>query len=144
MAKKPKISKTQAVRDYLKDHPGAMSGEIAAALNKQGITITPDHVATIKTKENRAAKKAAKKPVAAVEAAPAVVEKPTNGGTITLEQIKKVAHTIKTLGGLQRVGEVLSLIKELGGVKKFKDLAEAMTVTGTEATTLTSTDEVPF
>ena len=66
--------------------------------------------------------------------APAVVEKPTtNGGTITLEQVKKVAQTIKTIGGYQRVLEVLEVIKELGGVKKFKDLAEAMTATETDA-----------
>ena len=58
-----------------------------------------------------------------------MVAKPaTNGGTITLEQIKKVAFTIKTLGGFQRVIEVLDVIKEMGGVKKFRDLAEAMTV----------------
>ncbi len=82
--------------------------------------------------------------MAAAPAAPAVVEKPTNGSTITLEQIKKVAHTIKTLGGLQRVTEVLAVIKEMGGVKKFRDLADAMSVTGTEGTTVTSTDEVPF
>ena len=138
MAKKPKVSKTQAVRDYLSAHPGAMSKEIAAALTKQGIKINAGHVANIKTKINKesATKKAAKKPVAAVAAAPTVVEKPTNGGTITLEQVKKVAHTIKTLGGFQRVTEVLEVIKELGGVKKFKDLAEAMTVM--------ATDDIPF
>ena len=82
-------------------------------------------------------KKAAKKPAAAVVAAPAApapVEKPTTngGGTITLEQVKKVAQTIKMLGGFQRVIEVLDVIKEMGGVKKFKDLAEAMTVTETD------------
>jgi short-subunit dehydrogenase involved in D-alanine esterification of teichoic acids len=139
MAKKAKISKTQAVRDYLKDHSGAMNVEIAAALSKQGITITPAHVGTIKTidKKAHAARKAAKKS-AAVEAtasvAPAVVEKPaTNGSTITLEQIKKVACTIRTLGGYQRMTEVLDVIKEMGGVKKFRDLAEAMTATAADA-----------
>ncbi len=143
MAKKPAISKTQAVRDYLSVHPGAMSKEIAAALTKRGIKINAGHVANIKTKINKETatkKKAAKKPaavaVAAAPAAPASVEKPTtNGGTITLEQVKKVAHTIKQLGGIQRMTEVLAVIKELGGVKKFKDLAEAMTVT--------ATDEIP-
>ena len=139
MAKKPAISKTQAVRDYLKAHPGAMSKEIAAALTKQGIKINPGHVANIKTKVNKGAatKKAAKKPAVAVAkaaAAPETVEKPTkNGDTCTLEQVKKVAQTIKTLGGLQRVTEVLAVIKELGGVKKFKELAEAMSVTSTDA-----------
>ena len=141
MAKKPKVSKTQAVRDYLKAHPEAMSKEIAAALTKQGIKINAGHVANIKTKINKevATKKAAKKPAAAVVAAPAVVEKPTNGGTITLDQVKKVAHTIKTLGGFQRVIEVLEVIKELGGVKKFKDLAEAMSVPAT-----VTDDGIPF
>jgi len=146
MAKKQAISKTQAVRDYLKAHPGAMSKEIAAALTKQGIKINAGHVANIKTKINKeaATKKAAKKPAAAVTAepvAPAAVEKPTNGGgTITLDQVKKVAQTIKTLGGFQRMTEVLAVIKELGGVKKFKDLAEAMTVTETA----TGADAIPF
>ena len=136
MAKKPKINKTQAVRDYLKDHPGAMNVEIAAALKKQGIKITPAHVGTIKTidKKALAAKKAAKKAavVEAAPAAPAVVEKPAkNGDTITLEQVKKVAHTICTIGGYQRVLEVLDVIKETGGMKKFKELAEAMSVPAT-------------
>ena len=150
MAKKPKPNKTQAVRDYLKDHPGAMNKEIATALTKQGIKITPAHVATIKTKDNQArnAKKAkkvgaktvkkAKKPAAVVPAVPSTIEKPKNGDTITLEQIKKVAQTIKSIGGFHRVLEVLEVIKGAGGVKKFKELAEAMTATDT------ATDDMPF
>ncbi len=134
---KPEVNKAKAVRGYLKDHPDAMSGEIAAVLNKRGIDITPSHVAAIRSKNSKTstAKKAAKKPAVDVAApvAPAVVEKlAKNGDAITLDQIKKVAHTIKMLGGLQRVTEVLAVIKEMGGVKKFKDLAEAMTVTGTD------------
>jgi len=63
-------------------------------------------------------------------AAPAAVAKPTtNGGTITLEQIKEVAQTVKAMGGYQQMTEVLDVIKDAGGVKKFKELAEAMTVT---------------
>ncbi len=137
MAKKPKVSKTEAVRDYLKEHPGAGNVEIAAALTKQGIKITRGHVSVIKSKDikTHAIKRAAKKPAVVEAAAP--VEKPApNGGTITLTQVKLVAATIKTLGGYQRVMEVLAVIKELGGVKKFKDLAEAISVTGT--------DEIPF
>jgi len=132
---KPQINKTQAVRDYVKAHPWAMSGEIANALNEQGIDITPRHVSAIRSKDSktRAAKKEAKTAVATetpVPAAPAAVEKPaTNGGTITLEQVKKVAQTVKAMGGFQRMTEVLDVIKASGGVKKFKELAEAMTVT---------------
>ena len=39
MAKKQKVNKTQAVRDYLKAHSGAKSSEIAEALTKKGIKI---------------------------------------------------------------------------------------------------------
>lgn len=92
-----------------------MNVEIAAALNKQGIKLTPGQVSTIKTihKKAHAAKKAAKKP-AAVEAAPApaVVEKPAkNGDTTTLEQVKKVAQTIKTIRGYQRVIEEMTALR---------------------------------
>jgi hypothetical protein len=138
MAKKPEISKTQAVRDYLGAHPGAFPLEIVAALRKHGITITSSHVANIKTKINKTgtARKAATKQTAEAPA-PAAVEKPTkNGDAITLEQVKKVAHTVKSIGGFQRVTEVLDVIKALGGVKKFRELAEAISVT--------NTDDIPF
>ena len=70
-------------------------------------------------------KKVAKAKV--VVEAPAPIEKPAKpADTITLEQIKKVATTVKALGGFQRMTEVLDVIKQAGGVKKFKDLAEAI------------------
>ena len=133
MAKKQTVNKTEAVKDYLKAHGKATRGEIAAALTKQGITITPGHVSNIltKLKKTRKTRKPAKK--ASVETAPAVVEKPKANGVITLEQIKKVAHTVKAMGGFQRMTEMLDVIKEAGGVKKFKDLAEAMRISPTDA-----------
>jgi len=126
--------KTAAVQEYMNSHPEAMPAEIAAALTKQGIEITPGHVSTIRGNLKKAGngKKKATKP--APEVTPAAVEKPAaNGGTITLEQVKEVAQTIKTIGGYQRMIEVLETIKASGGVKKFKDLAEAMTVSETDA-----------
>jgi arginine repressor len=141
MAKKQAVSKTQAVRDYLKTQPEATRGEIAAALAKQGIKITPSHVANIKSKlkKMRHARRAvATKPAAAPTPTPATVaaEKPTkNGDTITLDQIRAVAQTVKAVGGSTRLNELLGLIKEIGGVKKFKDLVEAMTVTEVDVVT---------
>ena len=136
MGKKQKVNKTQAVRDYLKDHPNAKSGEIAAALKKRGIKITPSHVSSIKTKSKKArtVKRAAKQKVVVEAATPAAVEKPTKAGdTITLDQVRKVAQIIKAIGGFERVTEALEIIRELGGVRKFKDLAEAMSATETDA-----------
>jgi rubredoxin len=65
--------------------------------------------------------------VVVVAEAPAAVEKPAkNGNVVSLEQIRKVAATVKAMGGFQRMTEVLEVVKEAGGVKKFKDLAEAI------------------
>jgi len=65
----------------------------------------------------------------ALKAAPALAEKPTKAGdTITLEQIRKVAQTVKTIGGFGCLNELLGLIREVGGVRKFKDLGDAMSV----------------
>ena len=136
MAKKQTINKSEAVRDYLKAHPKAMSSEIATALNKKGIKITAGHVANIKSKDSkiRTAKKAAKQQAAAEVAAPPVVEKPTKAAdTVTFEQVRAVAETLRAIGGCGRLNDLLGLIKEVGGVKKFKDLAEAMSVPETDA-----------
>ena len=53
-----------------------------------------------------------------------------------MPEVKKVAQTVKAMGGFQRMTEVLDVIKASGGVKKFKDLAEAITAT--------SPDDIPF
>ncbi len=141
MAKKSKVNKSQVVRDYLAAHPDAMPKDVRAALAKEGIEVSRVLVSTVKNKVNRAsngnkaARKATKKKAVAVEAAPAVVQKPTNGG-ITLEQVKMVAHMLNRLGGIQRLTEVLEVIKDLGGVKKFRDLAEAMSAP--------TSDDIPF
>jgi hypothetical protein len=50
-SKKPepaKVNKSQAVRDYLKEHPGTANKDVAEALSKQGIKMAPDYVATVK------------------------------------------------------------------------------------------------
>ena len=140
MAKKQKVNKTQAVKEYLKANPTAKNQAVADALAKKGITLSANYVATIKTqiKKARTAKKAVK-PVAAVPASPVAVEPEKNGktaATVTLEHVKAVALTVKTLGGPVRLYELLGLIKDVGGLKKFKDLLEA--ISGTE------TDAIPF
>lgn len=60
----------------------------------------------------------------AVPAAEPVAEKKAD--TATFEQIRAVTQTVKTIGGFDRLNELLGLIKEVGGLKKFKDLLEAM------------------
>ena len=150
MAKKAKVNKTRTVLDYVRTHPGIGNKEVSAAMKKQGIKVSPGHVANIKgkAKAKHAERKAvgakllasvhAKQPAAtepAVAPEPATVEKPTQD-TITLEHVKAVAKTVKDIGGFARLNELLGVIKEVGGMKKFKDLMEAMAVP--------ETDKIPF
>ena len=51
-----------------------------------------------------------------------------------MPEVKRVARTVKAMGGFQRMTEVLDVIKAAGGVKKFKDLAEAITATRARTT----------
>jgi hypothetical protein len=58
------------------------------------------------------------------------VEKPAKAAdTVTFDQLRAVNQTIKAIGGVTRLNELLGLVKEVGGLKKFKDLLEAMSVT---------------
>jgi hypothetical protein len=133
MAKKQKVNKSQAVRDYLKTHPHAMSGEIAAALTKAGIKITPGHVANIKTKaknRRRARKAAAAKLVVPATPAVAADGKPMKpGDAITIAQIKAVGQMVKSVGGFGRFREMLGVIHQVGGLKRLRDILEAMAIT---------------
>jgi hypothetical protein len=136
MAKKQKVNKSQAVREYAEAHPEATSGEIAAALGKKGIKITANYAANIKSqsKKKRQAKRV-KTPHVVVEiATPVTEERPVKAGDmVTVEQVKKVAELMKTLGGQKRLHEVLEMVKELGGVKKFKELVAAISASETDA-----------
>ncbi len=48
--------------------------------------------------------------------------------TVTLEQVKRVAATVKAIGGFSRFRELLGEIREVGGLRRFKEVMEAMSV----------------
>jgi hypothetical protein len=62
MAKKREVNKSQAVRDYLQANPNASNKDVSTALGKEGIRVSPQHVANIKAKakmKRKARKRAA-------------------------------------------------------------------------------------
>ncbi|MGO8751070.1 MAG: hypothetical protein ACLQNE_34425 [Thermoguttaceae bacterium] len=50
MAKKRRGSKSQAVRDYLKENPAAANKEVVEGLAAKGVKVTGNLVATVKAK----------------------------------------------------------------------------------------------
>ena len=133
-----KSTSPKAVRDYLKANPGVGNTEVAKSLTKSGIKVSPNYVATIKSKlkVRRAVKKAAKA-VAPESPVAEANEKPTKpGDAITIEQIKAVGQMVKSVGGFGRFREMLDVVRQVGGLKRLRDLLDAMSVT--------ETDVIPF
>ena len=104
MAKKP-VNKAQSVRDYLKAHPGTANKEIAEALTKQGIKISANHVANIKSKINVAKGKSKRRGKAAKAMS-------TKSG-VSVHEIKAAFGLLKECGGLERAKEALDAAREI-------------------------------
>jgi len=51
MAKAAGVNKSQSIRDYCRQHPGAKSKEVSAALAEQGIHVSENFVNQVKYKE---------------------------------------------------------------------------------------------
>ena len=99
MAITSKVDKLQAMLNYIKAHPGAMSSELAAAMSKRGIAITTDYAATITMQ---------------IRSTAAQLPKPAE--PLTLDQIKMLAQAIKRI-------RVRSETEEVRAVREGASLA---------------------
>ena len=101
MDKKPEVSKTQAVRDYLKANKKAKNAEVVSALAKQGISITANYVGNIKATHNkrrRAVRKVvAKAGVGIPEVKAALAFLKLTGSVSVATQALKVAQEIREI-----------------------------------------------
>ena len=105
MAKKREVNKSEAVRNYLKEHPGTANKDVAEALSKQGIKMLPDYVATVKS--NMKGEKGKRK--RRQQAAEVVAVKTGIGVT----DIKAAFVLLKHCGGLAQAKEALAAAAEI-------------------------------
>ncbi|MHB1035061.1 MAG: hypothetical protein ACYC35_10445 [Pirellulales bacterium] len=99
MAKKRLINKSQAVREYLKNHRKATNKEASEALAKEGIEVSPNHIANIKAKTKTRHK-----------AARAVVTRRGLG----LPEVKAALTLLKECGGsVPAANQALEAAKEI-------------------------------
>ena len=101
MAKKTPVNKSQTVRDYIKSHPGVANKDVADALTKQGVAITPNHVANIKSKMAAGKGKRRRRNTAAT------------------------AMSAKTGVGIPEIKAAFALLKHCGSVAKAKEALAA-------------------
>ena len=99
--KKPEVNKTEAVRDYLKQHRKASSDEVVESLKAQGITVSNSLVRNVKSKSKKR-RKAVKQVVAAVA---------TTG--IGVKEIKQALTFIKTVGSEAAAKQALAAAVEI-------------------------------
>jgi hypothetical protein len=102
------VNKTQAVKDYLASNPGAGPTEISAALKAQGIEVSANYAAGIKS--SMKAKKRRKK--AASQVAPQA-EGPTVDDSISLEALRKAKLLVRELGGVNQAKQALKALSVL-------------------------------
>ena len=99
--KQPEVNKTEAVRDYLKQHRKASSDEVVESLKAQGITVSNSLVRNVKSKSKKR-RKAVKQVVAAVA--------PTGIG---VKEIKEALTFIKTVGSEAAAKQALAAAVEI-------------------------------
>ena len=103
MAKK-KVNKSQAIRDCCAANPDAGPTEVAAALKKQKIIVTPAMVSTVKTaskKKRRGRKKAARG------------AKKATGDAIALSSLLAAKKMAEQLGGVEKAQAALAALAKL-------------------------------
>ena len=95
------VNKTEAVRDYLKQHRKASSDEVVESLKAQGITVSNSLVRNVKSKSKKR-RRAVKQVVAAVA--------PTGIG---VKEIKEALRFIKTVGSEAAAKQALAAAVEI-------------------------------
>jgi hypothetical protein len=109
-AKADSISKSQAVRNYLADHPNATAKEIRPAIKAaHGLDVTPQMINTLKSnfrkQQGRRGRKAGPKGQRG--------RARTNGAGITVDELLAVKKLAQDLGGIRRAQEALAALSRL-------------------------------
>jgi hypothetical protein len=105
MAKKEKVNKSKAVRDFMAANPAAAPKEVSETLTKQGIKVSPNYVSTVKGKS------AARKGKRQRRHKAAEVASVKTG--IGVPEIKAAFMLLKQCGGMKGVKEALAAAQEI-------------------------------
>ena len=98
MAKKEKVNKTHAVKEYLKANRKAKNQEVVDALAKKGIEISANYVANIKATSNKR-RRAARKVVAK--------------GGVGIPEVKAALAFLKVTGSVAAATQALAVAQEI-------------------------------
>jgi hypothetical protein len=107
---KSTISKSQAVRDYLTEHPAAMPKEIAPAVKSaHGLDVSPQMISMIKSKLGKGRRRRRK----AGAAPAAAVSRGNNSARFTIDDLITAKKLAQQIGGIPRAQEALAALARL-------------------------------
>ena len=106
----PEVSKSKAVRDYLKQNRGALPVAVSEALKAQGVDVTPNQVSNIKYQMGL--KKKGRRKAAAPEAAAA--EAPVAKDAISLSALLEAKKLVAKLGSTEAAKKAILALAQLG------------------------------
>jgi hypothetical protein len=120
MARKPNdpdsatISKSQAVRDYLTEHPTAMPKEIAPAVKSaHGLDVSPQMISMIKSKLGQKVRRRRRKAGVGGAAPASGAGRKNNAARFTVEELVAAKELAQTMGGIPRAQEALAALARL-------------------------------
>ena len=119
-------NKSKAIRDYYNAHPTAKPKEVAEALSKEGITVTPAFVSTIRSTSKK--KKVSKRgrPSTRQSARPSTRPSARRGGRpsttrravsspdeVSIDSLLKVKRIVDEMGGVEDARNALAALEKL-------------------------------
>ena len=103
--KAPHGAKSQAIRDYLAAHKGAMPAEVVGALKEQGLVVSSQMVSTVKAWMGTTKRRKRKVATRAAETI-------GNGRGVTIADLLKAKKLVKDLG-MERAKEAIDVLARL-------------------------------
>ena len=105
------ISKSQAVREYLTDHPKAMPKEIAPAVKAaHGLDVSPQMISMIKSKFGKKRRRGGPK----AKSASGRIDLPrANASRITIDDLVAAKKLAVQMGGISRAQDALAALARL-------------------------------
>ena len=114
-ASKPKVNKSQSIRNYKKAHPNHKPAKIAEALGRQGIEVSAQFVSTVLSTSKK--KKKIGKPgrpkgsgVAKRNQQPGVQ---VSNGEVSFDSLLKVKQIVIEMGGVRQARAALNALEQL-------------------------------
>ena len=108
------ISKSQAVRDYLAEHPTALPKEIAPAVKAaHGLDVSPQMISMIKSKLGKNSRRRHRKTNAEGAAPAKAAGRKANSARFTIEDLLIAKKLAQTMGGIPRAQQALAALARL-------------------------------